>query len=282
MATEKRVTKANSVTGLTPSMAVAIFKRQYPGVPEAEIMKAALICQAYNLFPYGNQVYIIPFKVKDGDKWVEKWVTVISLHGLREIAKSTGNYYSYADGPRVMTEQEEIGIYGEVDKSLIRSIIKIKNKHGDIFPGYGIWRKADIAYGQDKGNTPHNMSFIRAERNAVDRMAPGVLPDAELVDASFVEVPVSQIVEQGNTELLKQAEEVKPKYDKEWLTESLKTLGERNEKVWNEENILSFMKKLYKVETPTVLEAVDKLELGMLKNFLTRIQEGLGNLGKAS
>ena len=208
MTQEKSLTAP--VTGLTPAMAVAIFKRQYPGVPEAEIMKAGLICYNYKLFPYGNQVFIIPFQKKDKDtnRYIETWVTVIGIKGLREIAKNTGNRFSYlnGDGPRVMTQEEETQIYGSPDPTYIRAIVKIKNDRNEVFPGYGNFKRSDTPYGSDKGNTGFNMAFIRAERNAIDRMAPGALPDADIIDESFVDAPVSQIVQAGEKQLAIQNE----------------------------------------------------------------------------
>lgn len=67
----------------------------------------------------------------------------------------------------------------------------------------------------------------------------------------------------------------KPLYDKAKMVEDLTQLNEVDGKAWNVENILSFMKKLYKVEAPTVMEAVDKLDQGKLSHFLLRIEEAL-------
>lgn len=196
------LTKRNPTTQLTAEMAIAIFKRQYPGVPEPEIMKAGMICYAYGLFPYANQVFIIPFRAGNETKWI----TVIGIKGLRQIVQNTGHSFSYIDGPRVMTEQEEIETYGARDPNYIRAIVKMKNRAGDIFPGYGNWRKADTAYGQDKGNTPHNMAFIRAERAALDKLAPGSLPDADVGDSRFVDAPPQMVFTAGEKELAMKAE----------------------------------------------------------------------------
>ena len=286
--TEKSVTKANPVTGLTPSMAVAIFKRMYPGVPDIEIAKAGAICANYGLFPYANQVFIIPFK--------DKYVTVIGIKGLREMARNTGNSYTYLDGngPRVMTEQEEIEVYGKVDPDYIRAIIKIKDSHNNVWPGYGNWRRLDTAYGQDKGNTPYNMAFIRAERNAIDRMAPGEFPDAEMVDSQFIETPVPQIVQVGEKQLAEKSEqEIKDfwpenqkgyaaelqaneeerqaflKVDIDWLRESLKKLGS------TEQSVLVHIAKTCMVQQVTLPRAIIAMTDKQVTEFVAEVQRRL-------
>jgi len=82
------------------------------------------------------------------------------------------------------------------------------------------------------------------------------------------------LADEGNGKLHKKSS-IPVGYDRDWLTESLKTLEGKNGKVWNTDNVLSFIAKTYNIQGETVIDATDKMEEGMLKHFLLRIQEGL-------
>jgi hypothetical protein len=70
----------------------------------------------------------------------------------------------------------------------IEALEVVKEFRTGQYKGYGFWPRETEVHGADKGNCPHNMAFIRSERNALDRMAPGASPDLEVADESFVEV----------------------------------------------------------------------------------------------
>ena len=82
---------------------------------------------------------------------------------------------------------------------------------------------------------------------------------------------------QGND---KEPAKKKANYDREWLSEKLGLLKQQNEKVWNDANVLSFIAKSYKVEAPSVFEAVDELDSGALRHFLAKVQEGLDKIAE--
>lgn len=178
MTTEKAIQPRGSTAPIEYKQAMYLLKTIWKDAPEQEIVKAAIICRRYNLDPLMKQVFLIKFGTE--------WVTVLGIKATRKIAQETGHRYSYIDGPRLMTEAEEIAIYGQLDKSKFQAIVKLQDTRGNVYPGYGSWDRAKGVYGADKGNTPQNMAFIRAERNAIDRMAPGELPDIDTAEDSYI------------------------------------------------------------------------------------------------
>ena len=202
MTTEKAVAKVEPrPVGITKEYAVYLLKTIWPKAPDADVVKAALICKAYGLDPLLKEVSLIKFG--------NEWVPVLGIKANRKIATNHGaRRYSYTDGPRVMTEQEQVDILGEMEPERIWAITKIRDQIDNVYPGYGFWLKGDKVHGDDKGNSARNMAFIRSERNALDRMAPGELPDIEVADESFVEIKVDQkTLELGKADLISQGEQ---------------------------------------------------------------------------
>ena len=216
MTTGKAVAKVEPrALGITKEYAVYLLKTIWPTAPDPEVVKAALICARYGLDPLLKEVSLIKFdrrewnaQTKQREKVGEDWVAVLGIKANRKIASNHGTRrYSYTDGPRVMTEEEQKAILGEVEPDRIWAITKIQDRDGNVYPGYGFWPRETKVYGDDKGNSARNMAFIRSERNALDRMAPGELPDIEVADESFVEVKVDQkTLEQGKADLIAQGE----------------------------------------------------------------------------
>ncbi len=61
----------------------------------------------------------------------------------------------------------------------------------------------------------------------------------------------------------------------DWIKESLATIRKKKVAAYEEATLLGYMKRTYKVEAPTVLEAVGKLEPGPAKHFVDMIQDTL-------
>ncbi len=183
---------------MSQRQAAYLLSRVWPGAPEDEIKKAALICQQYQLNPLMRQVYLI--------KYGNTWSVVLGIKATRQIAKQH-HRYSYIDGPRMMSEQEQREILGDVDKERYWAITKIKDAEGNIYPGYGnIPRNAQV-YGMDKGNSAQNLAFIRSERNALDKLAPGELPDLDVADDQYTPIGnLKAAVEAGRREAEMQVE----------------------------------------------------------------------------
>lgn len=196
--------REKNLNQMTQKEAMYLLKTVWPKAPDVEIIKAAIICQQYNLNPLMKQIFILKFKNKEGGY---DYAIVRGIKSDRIIAQRAAGRYSYADGPRVMTEAEQAEIFGEADSSKLWAITKIKDRDGNIYPGYGFWPKSINVYGADKGNTPLNMAFIRSERNALDKMAPGALPDIDVIDDAYIEVTdVTAAIEEGKAEFQESAQ----------------------------------------------------------------------------
>lgn len=194
---------------ISKNQAMYLLKTIWPGAPETDILKAGILCQQYRLNPLMRQVYLIKFdrfagRGAERRKVGEEWAIVLGIKATRQIAQQAvrrnGCTYGYADGPRKMTEQEEVSIYGEVDPSLFRAIVVIRDNHGNIYRGYGAWPAEMAVYGAEKGNAQANMAFIRAERNALDKLAPGELPDLDVAEDAYVVGDYTKALEAGQKE----------------------------------------------------------------------------------
>lgn len=182
MGTGTKLQKYQGITNLTEQEASHILSLCWPRAPHDEIMRAALLCKTYGLNPLMKHVFLIPFKNSQSNE--VSWATVIGIKATRLLA-SRRRPYTYVDGPRVMTEEEQQSIFGKADHNRIWAICKVGDLQGNQAPGYGFWPRNSNPYGMEKGNTPENMAFIRAERNALDRLFPGEMPDVEVVDERF-------------------------------------------------------------------------------------------------
>ena len=184
-----KLIKYEGVVSLTRAEAKEILLTIWPEAPEVEVLKAAMICAQYGLNPLMKHLFLIPFKRREKGIVVgEDWVTVLSIKVNRLIAHRCGDY-SYLDfTPRVMNEDEQKQIFGEVDGTKIWAITKLKDSKGNEAQGYGNWPKDEEPYGVEKGNTKANMAFIRSERNALDRLFPGEMPQGvQVIDEQYIE-----------------------------------------------------------------------------------------------
>lgn len=186
---------------LSQKQAMYLLKTVWPEAPDVEVLKAGIICHQYGLNPLMREVYLIPF----GQGKDRTWATILGIRATRKIAK-VNHRYTYLDGPRVMSDEEQKKIFGQVETDKIWAITRIREADGSEYPGYGWWSKDKPAYGSDKGNSPRNMAFIRSERNAIDKMAPGELPDVDVTDESFTVANVQKVIAEGKKEFLEQTE----------------------------------------------------------------------------
>lgn len=214
----RALAKVPTTGALTQSQAMHILKLVYPMVPEDEIVRCAILCRDFALHPLMKEVYIIPFG--KGDKQV--WVTVLGINATRKLMAQRGSF-SYLDNtPRVMKEEEQRDIFGEVDPHNIRAITKLETKDGLKAQGYGSWPKDREPYGIDKGNSKANMAFIRSERNAFGRLFTDAIPqNVEIVDEAYIELPdVDKKVVEATGEIIEaEAVEVKEAPKEHWCKE---------------------------------------------------------------
>jgi len=170
------------VTTLTQEQAGMILRTIWPKAPNVEVFKAALICKMYSLNPLMKHLFLVEFKGREGSTWAP----IIGIQATRLIA-SRQRPYTYLDGPRMMTKDEQMSIFGGCDDTVWRALTIITDTNGNQAPGYGSWPKATPVYGADKGNSQQNMAFIRSERQAFDRLFPGEMPQGvEVGDIQYL------------------------------------------------------------------------------------------------
>lgn len=160
----------------------------FPEAPELEMARAIMLCASYGLNPLNKHVFLIPF---NKGKPNEAWATVMGIKAKRLLASRRGPF-SYMDGtPRVMTEQERMSTFGQLDTDRLWVITKLRDpKTGAEAVGYGFWLFEDELRGANKGNSEFNMASIRSESQALDRLRPGEMPQGieavdETIDAEY-------------------------------------------------------------------------------------------------
>ncbi|MFA5377321.1 MAG: recombinase RecT [Dehalococcoidia bacterium] len=178
--------KYQGIINLDRAGAMEILETIWPGAPIADKTKAAMICVNYQLNPLMKHVFLIPFN--KGQK-NETWAVVMGISATRLLASRRGNFSYIDDTPRIMNEEEQTRIFGEVDTKNLVVIVKVKDpKTGAEVPGYGRWPKGVAVYGADKGNSIFNMAAIRAERQALDKLRPGEMPsNVDVMDDNLAE-----------------------------------------------------------------------------------------------
>jgi len=200
---------------ITKEQAAYLIHSIWPKAPETDVIKAAILCKQYGLNPLMRQVYLIEFDKYEGigdkrHKVGSEWAIVLGIKATRQIAqqalKKRDIRYSYFDGPRIMSEEEQIKIRGRVEPDKIWAVTYLKDNYGNNYPGYGFWPANKAPYGSEKGNDAFNMAFIRSERNALDKLAPGELPDIETADDSYIVADYKVALEEGEKQFTQRAE----------------------------------------------------------------------------
>lgn len=288
--------------------ATAILNTIWKGAPELEVYKAAMLCQDYGLHPLMKHVYLIKYdrykKQKDGSKLKvgEDWATVLGIGATRLITARQGTFSYVDDTPRIMSEAEQIKIFGKVDTANIVAITKLRTKDGLEASGYGKYPKAGgYLIGEDKGNSRENLAFIRSERNAFGRLFPdAALPkDVDVVDEQYMETPSGkvavatgeivegEIVEEEQPEppseppeQVLHPEEVVTKVDvlNDTVTQlkaDLKTLAGKELTAWASTNVLSYLNTCSGKEHKKISEAFNDLSDNQKQEFLTKVKETL-------
>jgi hypothetical protein len=175
------------VTTMSKVRATEIVNSLWGDAPAIEKAKAIMVCMDYGANPLMKHIFLIPFNKQGGGK---SWEMVFGIKFKRLLAYRV-KPFSYSDNtPRLMTEDEQKRIYGEVNKSFIVAITILVDEKGNRYPGYGRYPVDKEPKGVDKGNSKANMAMIRSEAQALEKMAPGQLPDdVGVVDAEFEELP---------------------------------------------------------------------------------------------
>lgn len=178
----------HGVTSLTRAQAKEILLTVFPDAPEVELQRAVLLCASYSLNPLMGHVFLIPF---NKGKQNETWATVIGIKAKRLLASRRHSFSYLDDSPRMMTEKEQVKIFGKVSETKLKGLTILQDTEtGAIARGYGEWEKGKEPYGTDKGNSAENMTFIRSESQAIDRLCPGEMPvGIGVIDEQFVAPP---------------------------------------------------------------------------------------------
>lgn len=202
------LTKYAGTGYLTVPQAQEIIVTIWPGAPQVEVTKAAMVCQQYGLNPLMKHLYLIPFNTNVGTKqnpnWVKTYAMVLGIKASRIIARRKGQYAYIDDTPRIMTSEEQIKIFGEVDTENICAITRLKTPRGDTAIGTGKWLRSAPVKGDDKGNTKLNMAMIRSERQALERLFPDSLPSEvpDVVDERYQELDEGRKVDTDTGEII--------------------------------------------------------------------------------
>lgn len=267
---------------LTQSQAMHILKLVYPKAPDDEIIRCAILCRDFGLHPLMKEVYLIPFKDKAGK---DNYTTVIGINATRKMSSQRGTY-SYLDNtPRVMTEEEQVAIFGEVDDTKIQAITKLTTKDGLAAQGYGSWPRDKEPYGTDKGNSKANMAFIRSERNAFSRLFTDAIPQGvEVIDEAYVNGELNKAVDLATGEILEgelsevpsedvpQETEQSSEIDMHWVKDSLKQIK------WTQNTAASWLVGKYKVKGGLLEDVLAQLNREQKEDFVKEIQERLSML----
>ena len=213
---------------LTQPQAMHILKLVYPNVPEDQIIRTAILCRDFGLHPLMKEVYILGFKNKSGGI---DFATVIGISASRKMAADRKGAYSFLDDtPRAATPEEIIKQYGknsEEERDNLISICHLKGERGNEATGFGLWPKNKEPYGTDKGNTKRNMANIRSERPAYNRLPGEALPQIEVIDEAYAQVPdvgkvnvgTGQIIEGEFKEVNPESLAPEPKSKEHWCEE---------------------------------------------------------------
>ena len=204
MGTEKanQRIKYQGVTSLTRPQAMEIMETIWPDAPMPDKVAAAILCSSYGLNPLANHVFLIPFK--DHDTGETTWARVWGIKAKRLLGSRKGGY-SYLDmTPRLMTEAEQVKVWGAVDTANLCYITWLKDmKTGAEVYGYGKWPKGKSVKGADKGNSQANMASIRSESQALDRLRPAEMPTGwTATDEQYLDVPYVGKVEVATGEII--------------------------------------------------------------------------------
>jgi len=182
---------------LNKEQATFLVQTLWGDAPAIEKAKAVALCVNYQLNPLMKHVYLVGYRRKDGNG--KDWSMMLGIQANRLIASRQGRFSYIDNSPRLMNEEEQKSIFGDVSTSDYRAICKLRDCTDDTTAqGYGVWPKSNQPKGTDKGNTPQNMAFVRAERQALDRLRPGEMPqNVEVIDADYEEVPIIASKETG-------------------------------------------------------------------------------------
>jgi hypothetical protein len=277
---------------LTEARIAQIIDSLWGEAPQVEKGKAVMLCRDYGLNPLAKHIFLIPYhRHRDGKIVGTDWSMVLGIKAKRLIAYRRQGGFSYADNtPRLMSSEEQQMYFGEVDEKQIAAITVIVDSYGHRYPGYGRYSLADVPKGIEKGNSRANMAMIRSESAALERYAPGAMPDGitDVIDADYEVLPVVRDVrpEPLPEPAVKPVTETTAEdgidntghvdiIDRDWVQESLKALG------WKNRDCLEYLKNHCWLtdSASSVSEYLDKMTEKEQREFASEIQRRLKDAG---
>lgn len=268
----KALEKYIGSVSLTKPEAREILRTIYPEAPEVEMARAILLCASYHLNPLMGHVFLIKFNKwnKDHTEIIgEEWATVLGIKAKRLLGSRRGDF-SYVDNtPRVMTEEEQRTIFGEVVTDKLRVITKLQDPQTSAEAvGYGFWLIKDKVYGTDKGNSAFNMASIRSESQALDRLRPGEMPQGvQVIDEQYA--PGEAIEGEKVANASPAAESVEGEgfsITLDWLNENLKLIN------WSHETAKTWLSKFGIDIRGTLPEVLKRCSQEQAHEFVEEIQ----------
>lgn len=307
-----KLTKYTGARELAKHEAKEIIESLFPQAPAIEQERAILTCVSYRLNPLAKHVFLIPFKRKFKDGTTSTtWALVMGIKAKRLLANrplpgsNEPRPFSYIDDtPRVMTEEEQRKIFGQLQSDRLNVITKLQDpKTGAVAVGYGFWMNNDTVYGTDKGNTAFNMAAIRSEAQAIDRLRPGEMPETlGVVDERVIaDEPVSKTkVIDVTAKAMPQPAEVVVQPEEEWdaipgepdekpptdvilanglnltwFKESLISLQAKKLPNWSNTAVAAYLAAVFQVEGKTLTEMLEKLTKDQVIKFVGEVSKAL-------
>lgn len=90
--------------------------------PIEDLAYFLLVAKQYDLNPLRNEIYATYQKVKQNNQWLEKIVPIVSIHGLRKLARRSKNpTYAYTGK----------AVFEEKDGEIISATIEVFGRFGD-------------------------------------------------------------------------------------------------------------------------------------------------------
>lgn len=149
--------------------------------PMEDLAYFMLVCRQYNLNPLKKEIYAVYQRSKVGGQWVEKLEPIVSIHGLRSLARRSKNptyaytgkaVFDYKDTEKTKLDSATVEVFGRFDGSFEAVKIGEYTAYYDEFAKthasddeYGKYRAGD-AMGTWK-TMPRVMLAKCAEANAI-------------------------------------------------------------------------------------------------------------------
>lgn len=149
--------------------------------PMEDLAYFMLVCRQYNLNPLKKEIYAVYQRTKVNGQWVEKLEPIVSIHGLRQLARRSKNptyaytgkaVFDYKDTEKTKLDSATVEVFGRFDGSFEAVKIGEYTAYYDEFAKthasddeYGKYRAGD-AMGTWK-TMPRVMLAKCAEANAI-------------------------------------------------------------------------------------------------------------------